>query len=181
MMRSGQSPDVHPEDNIVVRIFRRFLPVTRKIYEEKFFIKRHDRIIAMTPMFLALLVVETSDIMFAFDSIPAIFAITSDPFIVFTSNIFAILGLRSMYFVLASVLDKFEHLKYSLAVILAFVGVKMVVFHPLHIDVPEWVSLLVILILLIIGVISSLIKSQRLKVKEGGLIEKVEQKVDQTA
>ncbi|GIV30735.1 MAG: membrane protein [Saprospiraceae bacterium] len=177
MMRAGQSHEVHPEDNIVVKAFRKILPVTRNIYEEQFFVKRNGKIVAMTPLFLALLVVETSDIMFAFDSIPAIFAITTDPFIVFTSNIFAILGLRSMYFVLASVLDKFEHLKYSLAVILAFVGLKMVVFHPLHIDIPEWVSLLVILLLLAVGVISSVIKSKRLEDNKKEHPAKVEKEI----
>ena len=114
----------------------------------------------MTPLFVALIVVETTDIMFAFDSIPAIFAITTDPFLVFTSNIFAILGLRSLYFVLASLLDKFAYLKYSLAAILAFVGLKMLVLQPLDIDLPEWTSLLVIIVLLSTGILVSLKKSK---------------------
>jgi tellurite resistance protein TerC len=98
--------------------------------------------------------------MFAFDSIPAIFAITTDPFLVFTSNIFAILGLRSLYFVLASLLDKFSYLKYSLAAILAFVGLKMLLLEPLDFDLPVWASLIVIVVLLTVGILVSLKKSK---------------------
>lgn len=165
MVRSNEG-EVHPEANPVVLQLRKILPVTKYMKKEQFFVRRHGRIVAMTPLFVALVVVETTDIMFAFDSIPAIFAITTDPFLVFTSNIFAILGLRSLYFVLASLLDKFEHLKYSLAIILAFVGIKMLVFHPLHIEIPEWVSLAVIVVLLAGGVIYSVFKNRQIE-KEG--------------
>lgn len=160
MIRSGGEEEIHPDDNILLRFFRKMLPVTKLLKGDQFFVRHNGRIVAMTPLFVALIVVETTDIMFAFDSIPAIFAITTDPFLVFTSNIFAILGLRSMYFVLAAMLDRFEYLKYSLAVILVFVGIKMVVFHPLHIELEEWVSLVVILLLLVIGVIGSLLVSK---------------------
>ena len=154
-MLKSNADDIHPEENPVVLQLRKFLPVTKTIKGEQFFVKKNGKILAMTPLFVALVVVETTDIMFAFDSIPAIFAITTDPFLVFTSNIFAILGLRSLYFVLASLLDKFEYVKYSLAAILAFVGLKMLVLHPLHIDLPVWVSLVVIVLLLGGGILYS--------------------------
>lgn len=158
MVKPGGDGDVHPDDNLVLRLFSKFLPVTKKIRGEQFFIRREGKIIAMTPVFVALIVIETTDIMFAFDSIPAIFAITTDPFIVFTSNIFAILGLRSMYFVLASMIDRFEYLKYSLATILAFVGIKMLVFHPLDIKLEQWISLTIILVILLAGIGISLLR-----------------------
>ena len=127
---------------------------------EKFFIRRM-KIKAATPLFVALMVIETTDIMFAFDSIPAIFAITTDPFIVFTSNIFAILGLRSLYFVLASMIDKFHYLKPALVFILFFVGVKMLLSH--HIHLPEWASLGVILVTLSLGVLASVFSTKKMK------------------
>lgn len=160
MLKSGEE-DIHPEKNPIVLQLRRFLPVTKSIRSEHFFIKRGGRIIAMTPLFVALIVVETTDVMFAFDSIPAIFAITSDAFLVFTSNIFAILGLRSLYFVLASMLDKFSYVKYSLVIILASVGLKMLVLHPLHIELPEWVSLAFILLVLGGGILFSFLKDRK--------------------
>ena len=155
MHQSEGEEEVHPSRNPVVRAFRRFFPVTKGYYGEQFFIRR-GKVRAATPLFIALIVVETTDIMFAFDSIPAIFAITTDPFIVFTSNIFAILGLRSLYFVLASVLDRFRYLRYSLTFILAFVGAKMLGSHFVHI--PVWASLLVIALALLIGVVVSLLR-----------------------
>ncbi len=113
----------------------------------------------MTPLFVAMVVVESTDVMFAVDSIPAIFAITTDPFIVFTSNIFAIIGLRSLYFVLASILDKFRYLKYSLAIILAYVGVKMMLVH--HVKIPSVLSLAVIVVVLSGGILYSLYKDKQ--------------------
>ncbi len=154
-MIKGGEDDIHPEENPLLLQLRKFLPVTKMMKGEQFFVRRAGRVVAMTPLFVALIVVETTDVMFAFDSIPAIFAITTDPFLVFTSNIFAILGLRSLYFVLASLLDKFEYLKYSLAAILAFVGLKMLVLHPLHIEMQEWTSLVVIVVLLAGGILYS--------------------------
>ena len=159
-MIKGGDEDIHPEENPVVLFLRKYLPVTKRMKGEQFFVRRFGKIVAMTPLFVALIVVETTDIMFAFDSIPAIFAITTDPFLVFTSNIFAILGLRSLYFVLASLLDKFEYLKYSLASILAFVGLKMLLMEPLDIHLPEWTSLVVVIVLLLGGILISLKKNK---------------------
>jgi tellurite resistance protein TerC len=121
------APDkqVDPEKNLLLRLFRRFVPVTNKLHEQRFFIRKDGRTWA-TPLFVALLFLEATDVIFAVDSVPAIFALTSEPLIVFTSNIFAILGLRSLYFMLAGAVDKFYLLKYGLAAVLIFVGLKMV-------------------------------------------------------
>jgi tellurite resistance protein TerC len=116
---------IEPERNPLVRLFRRIVPVTPRMHGERFFV-RLDRVWHATPLFIALLFLELTDVVFAFDSVPAIFAVTREPFIVFTSNIFAILGLRAMYFILAGAMDKFHLLKYGLALILIFVGLKMV-------------------------------------------------------
>ncbi|MFN0139458.1 MAG: TerC family protein [Pyrinomonadaceae bacterium] len=121
----AQSEEIEPEKNLPIRIFRRFMPVSPTIDGKNFFSKIDGKWHA-TPLFIALLFLEATDIIFAVDSVPAIFAITGEPMIVFTSNIFAILGLRSMYFMLAGVIDKFYLLKYGLALVLVFVGLKMV-------------------------------------------------------
>jgi tellurite resistance protein TerC len=118
--------EVHPENNAVVRFFRRILPVTDSLHGDRFTVVQHGRRYG-TPLLVALVAVEVADVVFAVDSIPAIFAITTDPFIVFTSNIFAILGLRSMYFLLAGIIDKFHYLKIGLSIVLIFVGVKMLI------------------------------------------------------
>lgn len=152
MLRSGEV-EVDPNHNAVVRLFRKVFPVTKTFYRDQFFVKR-KYITAATPLFVALIVVETTDILFAIDSIPAILSITTDPFLVFSSNIFAILGLRSLYFVLAAMLDKFSLLKYSLVFILAFVGVKMLIAHWYHFE--EWVSLAIVLAALLLGIGASL-------------------------
>ncbi len=120
---------IEPEKNFLIRLFKRFIPVTHKIEGEKFFLKQDGKLFA-TPLLIALLFLEATDIIFAIDSVPAIFAVTKEPLIVFTSNIFAILGLRAMYFMLAGVIDKFHLLKAGLAVVLVFVGVKMVLHAP---------------------------------------------------
>ena len=117
--------EIHPEKNPVIRLFTRLVPVTPTLEGQRFFVRRGGRIWA-TPLLVALLFLELSDIIFAVDSVPAIFALTKEPLIVFTSNIFAILGLRAMYFMLAGAMDKFHMLKYGLAVVLVFVGLKMV-------------------------------------------------------
>lgn len=117
--------EIEPEKNLLIRAFRRFMPVSPRLDGKNFFSKLNGRWHA-TPLFIALLFLEATDIIFAVDSVPAIFAITAEPMIVFTSNIFAILGLRSMYFMLAGVISKFHLLKYGLAVVLVFVGLKMV-------------------------------------------------------
>jgi tellurite resistance protein TerC len=144
---------VKPEDNAMVRMARRWLPFTNRYHGKHFFIRVNKYYVA-TPLFLALLMVESSDIMFALDSIPAIFAVTRDPFIIFTSNIFAILGLRSLYFVLAGYMEKFRYLKHSLVFVLAFVGVKMMMSNHYHI--PETVSLAIIVGILLVGVLASI-------------------------
>ncbi|MDX2247169.1 MAG: TerC family protein [Bacteroidia bacterium] len=143
-----------PKGSWVYRFTRRFVPVTSHMSGEHFFIKKRNLHIA-TPLFIALIVIEVTDIIFALDSIPAILAITSEPFLVFSSNILAIMGLRSMYFFLANMLERFHHLKYSLLVILSFVGVKMLLVH--HFKFPEWFSLAFILVALVAGVVVSLI------------------------
>lgn len=121
----AHSSEIEPEKNFLIRIFKRFMPVSPRLDGKNFFSKINGRWHA-TPLFIALLFLEATDIIFAVDSVPATFAITNEPMIVFTSNIFAILGLRSMYFMLAGVIDKFHLLKYGLAIVLVFVGLKMV-------------------------------------------------------
>ena len=117
--------EIDPEKNLLIRLFKKFVPVTPEYHGQKFFV-RLNKVLFATPLFIALLFIELTDIIFAVDSVPAIFAITKEPFIVFTSNIFAILGLRAMYFMLAGAVDKFYLLKYGLSVVLIFVGLKMV-------------------------------------------------------
>lgn len=159
-MLVSKHEDVEPDKNPLVRMARRIYPVTPDFQGEHFFTHMDGRR-AMTPLFLALLVIESSDVMFAVDSIPAIFAVTRDPFIVFTSNVFAILGLRSLYFALAAVMDKFYYLKTSLVVLLAFVGVKMLVSH--HWPIPTPISLSVIVLILGSGIAASVIRAKRLR------------------
>ena len=125
-MAIHRNEEMHPEQNPVVKLLRKIMPVTENYEDDHFFIRRAGRLMA-TPLFLVLLIVESTDLIFAVDSIPAIFAVTIDPFIVYTSNVFAILGLRSLYFLLAGVIDKFYYLKLGLSVVLAFVGTKMVI------------------------------------------------------
>ena len=116
---------VEPDKNLLIRLFRRFVPITSALHGQRFF-TRSNGVLHATPLFVALLFLEATDVIFAVDSVPAIFALTSEPLIVFTSNIFAILGLRALYFMLAGAIDKFHLLKYGLAVVLIFVGLKMV-------------------------------------------------------
>lgn len=156
MLRAGEET-ISLEKNSTIRLVRRFFPVVRQVYNGNFFVRRLG-VFAVTPLFVALMVVETTDIMFAFDSIPAIFGITTDPFLVFTSNIFAILGLRSLYFVLSSLMRKFKYLKPALVFILFFVGVKMLISH--HVDIPEWFSLAVIGSTLLGGILYSFYKAE---------------------
>ena len=149
--------EIEPEKNLLIRIFKRFMPVTHEIDGKSFFITKNG-IRHATPLFIALLFLEATDIIFAVDSVPAIFAVTDEPLIVFTSNIFAILGLRSMYFMLAGVINKFHLLQYGLAVVLVFVGLKMVWLNPLYGGhFPITWSLLFILGTILISVVASLI------------------------
>lgn len=149
---------VDPEHNWLIRLARRFMPTTPDM-EGGHFLKRIDGVLHITPLFLVLLMVETTDLLFAIDSIPAVFAVTQDPFIVFTSNVFAILGLRSLYFALAGLMDQFRYLKISLVVILAYVAVKMLLVH--HIKIPIPITLGVIGGILAIGVLASVIAGRR--------------------
>ncbi|WP_347374727.1 TerC family protein [Aequorivita sp. Q41] len=145
-----------PKKSKLFRFLKRLFPVSYRMDGDKFFIRRMG-VKAATPLFVALIIIEFTDILFALDSIPAILAITADPFIVFSSNILAILGLRSMYFLISRMLTKFRYINYSLVVILAFVGVKMILSH--NVEIPEWLSLGVIGVSLAGGIIASLIIS----------------------
>jgi len=150
-----RAEEIHPERNPLVRWFKKLMPVTSDYRGSSFFVKENGIRMA-TPLFVVLLLVEFSDLIFAVDSIPAIFAVTTDPFIVYTSNVFAILGLRSLYFALAGVMDKFHFLKIGLGAVLAFVGVKMLLGHsPYKID--TLVSLGVIVAVLTGSVVASLL------------------------
>ncbi|MBI3299940.1 MAG: TerC family protein [Elusimicrobia bacterium] len=153
MTKQGDE-EVHPEANPVVNLAKRWFPVTHEMHGEHFTVVK-DGVTYLTPMALALVVVETSDVIFAVDSIPAIFGITTDPFLVFTSNVFAILGLRALYFALSWMLGRFRYLKPAVIFVLAFVGVKMLIMHHYH--VPTAVSLAVIVAALAVGVITSLL------------------------
>ncbi len=144
--------NIAPQSNVFIRTIRRYYPVTEDFHGSRFFIVENG-VRAATPLFLALILVETSDIMFAVDSIPAIFAITRDPFLIFTSNVFAILGLRSLYFLLAGLMEKFRYLKISLAFLLAYIGVKMMLVH--HYPIPAMVSLAIIGGILFVGIFAS--------------------------
>lgn len=156
-MLFARDEQVQPERNPLVRLARRIYPVSSTFDRERFF-TRLDGCRAMTPLFLALLVIESSDVLFAVDSIPAVFGITSDPFLVFTSNVFAILNLRSLYFVLAGMLEKFRFLKVSLVLVLLFVGLKMLTAQWLEsygLHIPTWVALSIVGLLLAAGMVAS--------------------------
>lgn len=151
-----RSEEIHPERNPVVRLFKRMMPVTDCYRDGSFFVKENGIRMA-TPLFVVLLLVEFTDLIFAVDSIPAIFAVTTDPFIVYTSNVFAILGLRSLYFALAGVMHKFHYLKIGLGAVLAFVGTKMCLAHTAY-KIDTLASLGVIVAILAIAVIASLLR-----------------------
>jgi tellurite resistance protein TerC len=142
------------EDNIVVKYGRKWFRVTDTYHQDRFTVMK-DGVRWFTPLFLVVLVVEATDLVFAVDSIPAIFAITRDPFIVFTSNVFAIMGLRSLFFAVAGAMGMFHFLKYGLSAILSFIGVKMLIMHWVHI--PVAVALGVIAVVLAISVVLSII------------------------
>ena len=145
--------EVHPERNPVLNLLRRAVPITDEYHDQHFFVRRDGRRWA-TPLLAVLVVIETTDVVFAIDSIPAIFAITTNTFLVFTSNAFAILGLRALYFLLAGFLGRLAYLNVGLAAVLVFVGVKMLLTDVYH--VPIWASLLTITVLIGISVIASL-------------------------
>jgi len=141
LMREGDEKKIDPSRNIVLKLLRRFLPVTQDYEGSRFFVTQQGKRCA-TPLFIVLLVVETTDIIFATDSIPAIIAITRDPLIVYTSNVFAILGLRSLFFALSGLMKLFHYLNYGLAAVLMFIGAKMLI--SAKYQIPTWVALLVI-------------------------------------
>ena len=160
MMFSDSEEHFDPDQSLIFRVIRKVIPVTSELQEERFFVNRLN-VKAVTPLFVVLIIIEATDVLFALDSIPAILAITSDPFLVFSSNILAILGLRSMYFFLANMIEQFKMLTYSLIAILLFVGIKMVLSHVVHI--PEWISLSFIGLSLGIGILLSLAQGKKEK------------------
>jgi tellurite resistance protein TerC len=154
-------PDAEEQDvakSWAMRVLRRFMPVTPDITSSRFLVRREGRLHA-TPLLVALIIVDITDVVFAVDSIPAILAVTRDPFLVFTSNAFAILGLRALYFAVAGLMTMFRYLKYSLVLILAFVGVKMLLVNHYH--VPNLMSLAIIVATLGVGVLASLWATRR--------------------
>ena len=170
MFSHDDSQQANPSENIIVKLFKRFFPVTDQMHGDKFFILDNGRRLA-TPLFITLLVIETTDVAFAVDSIPAVFSVSRDPFIVLTSNIFAILGLRALYFALAAIAKFFTYLKYGLGIILIFVGIKMLLamneyvndlarlagfeLNMPHIEVPTPVSLAIIFGILLLSILLS--------------------------
>ncbi|MFN3135026.1 MAG: TerC/Alx family metal homeostasis membrane protein, partial [Candidatus Kryptonium sp.] len=146
--------EIHPEKNPVLKVFRKFFKITPDYVDGKFFIRQGKNLIA-TPLFVVLLVVESTDVMFAIDSIPAIIAITRDPFIVYTSNIFAILGLRALYFAIAGFVTMFRFFKYGLSVILVFVGIKMLISDVYKI--PTLIALIVVFSIITISILASIL------------------------
>ncbi len=170
-MLISKHDNVEPDKNPLIKFFKRFYPVTNSMESGHFFTFENGKRL-MTPLFLVLLVIESSDLMFAIDSIPAIFAVTTDPFIVFTSNVFAILGLRSLYFALAALMDKFRYLKVSLVFLLAYVGVKMIMTH--HYPIPTEVSLVIIIAILGVGVSASILANRKEKKNYSNVFEKIE-------
>jgi len=153
-MALNKQTEVHPDKNIAIKLLRFIVPVTKQFYGSKFFIVKRGVLFA-TPILAVLLALETTDILFAIDSIPAVLAISKDPFIIYTSNVFAILGLRSLFFAISGLMNLFHHLHYGLAAILSFVGVKMLTVDFFKISVG--ISLVVIVAVLALSIISSLI------------------------
>jgi tellurite resistance protein TerC len=175
-LAAAHDAESHPDQNFVLRFARKYLRVARGTHEDRFFVRQVDVPLEdtedhfrkprpskgrwhVTSLFLVLLVVESTDVLFAIDSVPAIFGITKEPFIVFTSNVFAIMGLRALYFLLAGVINMFRYLHYGLAAILCFIGIKMLLHHVW--EPPHWLSLLVILLLLGTSIVASLVAAWR--------------------
>ena len=169
-MALSKDTEIDPATNPVLRLMRRLLPVTADFHGDQFFVReaapRSGQMrLSATPLFLVLVLAETTDVLFALDSIPAIFGVTRDPFLIYTSNVFAILGLRSLYFVLAGVIGKFHLLKYGLAMVLAFVGAKMLLSEVYPISIGP--SLLVVFLILVLSILLSLvIKPEELAVRD---------------
>jgi tellurite resistance protein TerC len=154
----GKEPEIHPEKNRVLKVLKRFLPLSNTMDGQRFFTKVDGRWLC-TPLFVTLIFVEITDIMFAFDSVPAIFGLTKEPMVVFTSNIFAVIDLRALYFLLAAFISRFHYLSYGLSFVLIFIGLKMALFDEiLHMKLPTEISLMVVLGLIIGSIILSLVK-----------------------
>lgn len=153
ILREDSEDEADPENKLIVRIARRVLPITQEMHGERFTVIENGKRM-FTPLLIVLLVIEATDVLFALDSIPAVLAVTTDSFIVFTSNVFAILGLRSLYFVLEGMMERFHYLKLALAAILGFIGLKMILHGVFH--VPNLVSLGVIVLAITVGIIASL-------------------------
>lgn len=168
-MALHKETEVHPDHNPALKFVRRLVPVTSEYESDRFFVRRSGQFLG-TPLLLVLVAVETTDLIFAVDSIPAIFAVTTNPFLVYTSNVFAILGLRSLYFVFANLIDKFYYLRLGLSVILFYVGVKMIMTNIYHI--PSALSLLVIAGILAITIVASMMRTRRVSQQ----VEQVEEK-----
>ena len=176
MFKHDDNESVDPSKNIFVKLFKKFFPVSDKMHGGDFFVIENGHRLA-TPLFIALIVIETTDVAFAVDSIPAVFSVSRDPFIVLTSNIFAILGLRALYFALAAIAKYFGYLKYGLGIILSFVGIKMLLtmddyvntigyFLGLelkmpHIEIPTWLSLVIIFGVLLLSILLSVVFKKR--------------------
>jgi tellurite resistance protein TerC len=152
-----ENAEIHPEKNPVLRLFRKWVPVTKEYKGNKFFVRRPG--LYATPLLVVLVVVETTDLLFAVDSIPAILAITRDAFIVYTSNVFAIMGLRSMYFALAGMMEMFRYLHYGLSLVLIFVGAKMLLSH--YYEIPTVVALGCVAGVLLISVLASVVNPKK--------------------
>jgi tellurite resistance protein TerC len=175
MLFEKEDADFNPNENIVIRIFKKFMPVTQDMSEARFFVKK-NKVRYATPFFVALLFIEASDLIFAVDSIPAVLSVSKDTFIVYTSNIFAILGLRSLYFALHGVMAYFHYLKYALSGILTFIGFKMCLNefssefgYALHIS--NFTSLGVIVALLTVSIILSIVVKKRDERKATNLVK----------
>lgn len=160
-MAFGEEKEIHPEDNRTLKLFKRFMKTTHEIRGHDFFIKKNGVKYA-TPLFVCLIVIESTDVVFAIDSIPAIFAITKDPFIIFSSNILAVLGLRSVYFLLSAIADKFAFVKKGVGFILGYVGIKMLLpmINP-NLHIPVHISLIIILSILLISILYSIYQNRK--------------------
>jgi tellurite resistance protein TerC len=157
----GKEPEIHPEKNTILKLLKRFLPISNTIDGQKFFTKIDGKWLC-TPLFIALIFVEITDIMFAFDSVPAIFGLTKEPMVVFTSNIFAVIDLRALYFLLAAFISRFHFLSYGLSFVLIFIGLKMSLLDEiLHLKIPTEISLIVVLGLIVGSILLSLAKPPR--------------------
>ncbi len=170
-MGTAGDEKIEPEKNPIIRFVRKFMRITPEFRNGHFFVRENGKLYG-TPLFVVLIAVETTDVIFAFDSIPAIFAITLDPFIVYTSNVFAILGLRALYFAVAGLMDIFYYLKYGLSAILVFVGVKMLISG--YWKMPDWVALTGVGVLLTLSIVASLMFPRKLPIALESPIENKE-------